>query len=78
MFLEECKYVIKEKKFQKFIIDVEIYCDSDEEILLKKIQMEKNSNHEENSDEEILEKIMMEKNLIKKILLKKITFFLHV
>ena len=56
---------------------MEIYCDSDEEILLEKIQMEKNSNYEENS-EEILEKIMMEKNLIKKILLKIIKFFLHV
>ena len=78
MFLEECKYVIKEKKFHKYIIDdVEIYCDSDEEILLEKIQMEKNSNYEENS-EEILEKMMVEKNLMKKILLKIIKFFLHV
>ena len=63
MFLEECKYVIKEKKFHKYIIDdLEISSDSDEETLLQKIQMENYSNYEENSDEQFLEKIQMEKN----------------
>ena len=61
MFLEECKYVVKEKKIHKSVIhDVEI-SDSDEETLSEKIQMGKNSDYEENSDEEILEKIQMEK-----------------
>ena len=42
VFLEKCKYVVKEKKIPKYIIDdIEISSDSDEE----------NSN-EENSDEE--------------------------
>ena len=49
--LEECKYVIKEKKIHKYIIDdVKLSSDSDKETLLKKIQMEKNSD-EENSSE---------------------------
>ena len=57
--LEECKYVIKEKKMSKFIIDdIEISSDSGEEILLKKILMKK-----------ILKKI-----LIKKILMRKIKY----
>ena len=51
VFLEECKYIIKERKIHKYIIDdVEISSDSDEEII-EKTQMEKHSN-EENSDEE--------------------------
>ena len=44
-FLEQCKYVVNEKKIPKYIIDdIEIFSDSnsDEEILIKKIQMEKN------------------------------------
>ena len=42
VFLEECKYVIKEKKINKYIIDgVEISSDSHEETLLEKIQIEK-------------------------------------
>ena len=62
MFLEECKYVVKEKKIHKSVIhDVEISSDTDEETLSEKIQMGKNSDYEENSDEEILEKIQMEK-----------------
>ena len=47
MFLEECKYVIKEKKIPKYIID--------------DVEFSSNSN-EENSDEEILEKLQTEKN----------------
>ena len=56
LFLKECRYVIKEKKIPKHIIDyVELSSDSDEEtsdeeILMKKVQMMKNSN-EENSNE---------------------------
>ena len=62
VFLEERKYVVKEKKIHKSLIhDVEISFDSDEETLLEKIHMGKNSDYEENSDEEILEKIQMEK-----------------
>ena len=62
VFLEECKYVIKERKIHNYIIDgVEISSDSDEEVL-EKIHMEKNSNYEKSSDEEILEKIQTEKN----------------
>ena len=35
-FLEECKYIIKERKIHKYIIDdVEISSDSDEEIIEK-------------------------------------------
>ena len=42
MFLEECKYIVKEKKIPKYIInDIEIYSDSDRE-----------SSDEENSDKE--------------------------
>ena len=52
MFLEECKYVVKENKIPKYIIDgTEIYSDfdtensdegnSDEKILVKKILMKK-------------------------------------
>ena len=57
VFLEECKYVVKEKEIPKYIIDdIEIYSDSDEEnsdeeILIKKIQMMKNSDYEENFDD---------------------------
>ena len=62
VLLEEYKCVIKEKNIHSYIIDdVEISSDSDEETLLEKIQMGKNSDYEENSDEEILEKIEMEK-----------------
>ena len=36
VFLEECKYIIKERKIHKYIIDdVEISSDSDEEIIEK-------------------------------------------
>ena len=62
VFLKECQYVIKEKKGHNYITDdVEISSDSDEEIL-EKIQMEKNSDYEENYDEKILEKIQIKKN----------------
>ena len=63
MFLEECKYVVNEKKLHNYITDdVQISSDSDKEDLLEKISIEKNSDYEENSDEEIMEKIKMEKN----------------
>ena len=42
--------------------DVEISSDSDEEPLSEKIQMEKNSDYEENSDEEIMKKSQTKKN----------------
>ena len=61
VFLEECKYVLKEKKIQNYITD-EVEISSDEEDLLEKIQMEKNSDYEENPDKEIMEKIQMEKS----------------
>ena len=58
VFLEECKYAIKEKKIHNDIIDdVKLLSDSDEETLL-----EKNSGYEENSDEEILKQIQVEKD----------------
>ena len=48
MFLEKCKYFVKEKEIPKYIIDdIEISSDSDREI-----SDEENSN-EENSKEEI-------------------------
>ena len=64
VFLEECKYVVKEKKIPKYIIDdIEISSDSDRENSDKKNSDEENSNEEnfekkkifgeENSDEEI-------------------------
>ena len=62
MFLEECKYVIKERKIHNYNTnDFEISSDSDED----------------NSGEEILQKnqikkILMRKILVKKILVKKI------
>ena len=52
VFLEERKYVVKEKKIPKYIIeDIEISSDSHEE-----------NSDEENSEEEILEKIQIKKN----------------
>ena len=72
------------------IANIEISSDSDEEnsgegILVKKIQMMKNNDYEENSDQKILKKlrrtkilikkILMKKCLVKKILMKKISFF---
>ena len=52
-FLDDCKYVTKERKINNYIIDcVKMSSDSDEETLLEKIQKEKNSEYEENSDEE--------------------------
>ena len=51
MFLEECKYVVKEKKIPKYIIDdIEISSDSH-----KENSDEKNFD-EENSDEENFKK----------------------
>ena len=51
-FLGECKYAVKEKKIHNHITDdIKISSDSDEGTLLEKIQMEKNSDYEENFDE---------------------------
>ena len=55
MFLEECKYVIKEKKTHNYLID-DLEISSDEENLLEKIQMAKNSDYEKNHNEEIWKK----------------------
>ena len=57
MFLEECKYVLKEKNISKYIIDnVEISSDSYEENSDEENSDEKNSDEkyseEENFDEE--------------------------
>ena len=47
VFLEECKYVIKEKKIAEYITeDIKIYCDSNWE------DSDKKSSSEENSDKE--------------------------
>ena len=68
VLLEEFKSVIKEKKIPKYITDdIEISSDSneensDEEILIKTIQIEKNCDYEENSDEEILVRNSMTKD----------------
>ena len=52
MFLEECKYVIKEKKIPKYIIDnAEISSDSDRDNSDEENSNKDNSD-EENSDEE--------------------------
>ena len=52
VFLEECKYVVQEKKIPKYIIDdIEISSDSDEENSDAENSDEENSN-KENSDEE--------------------------
>ena len=50
MFLEECKYVVKEKKIPKYIIeDIEISSDSNKENSDEENSDEKNCD-EENSD----------------------------
>ena len=82
VFLEECKYVVKEKKrIPKCIIDdTEISSDSDKE------KSDEENSYEEKSDEEIFEKIQIKKKILmkkilvkkilgKKILMKKINFF---
>ena len=52
LFLEECKYVVKEKKMPKYIIDdIEISSNSDRENSDKKNCDDENSD-EENSDQE--------------------------
>ena len=56
VFLEECKYVVKEKKIPNYIIDnVEISSDSDRENSNEENSGEENSN-EENSNAKILMK----------------------
>ena len=57
VFLKECKYVVKEKKIPKYIIDdIEISSDSDKE------NSNEDNSDEKNSDEEVLEKIQIKKN----------------
>ena len=52
VFLGECKYVVKEKKIPKYIIDnIEISSESDEQNSDKETSDKENS-EEENSDEE--------------------------
>ena len=57
VLLEECKYVLIEKKMSKYIIDdIEISSDSDRENSHEENSNEENfdeeNSHEENSDEE--------------------------
>ena len=57
VLLEECKYVLNEKKMSKYIIDdIEISSDSDRENSHEENSNEENfdeeNSHEENSDEE--------------------------
>ena len=62
VFLEGCKYAIKEKKIHSYNThDVEISSDSYEETLLEEIQMDKNSDYEENSDKDSREEDSSEK-----------------
>ena len=57
VFLEEWKYVIKEKEIHNYIInDAEISSDSDKETLLKKFQTERDSDCKENSNEDSSDK----------------------
>ena len=75
VFLEECKYFIKEKKIHKYIIDdVEISSDSDKETLLEKIQMEKSLIMKKILMRKFWKKIRWKKIQMKKILVKKIKF----
>ena len=71
VFLEECKYAVKEKKIPKYIIDdIEFPSGSDEG------NSDEDNTDEDNSDEEILEKVLMKKILKKKILvMKKIKYY---
>ena len=75
VFLEECKYFIKEKKIHKYIIDdVEISSDSDKETLLEKIQMEKSLIMKKILMRKFWKKIRWKKIQMKKILVKTIKF----
>ena len=71
VFLEECKYVIKEKKIHNYITgDAEISDydqDNSDDKIFEKITIKKNSDEEDSS----------ERILVKKILMKKIIFFIH-
>ena len=52
VFLEECKYVVKEKKILKYIIDdIEISSDSDKENSDEESSYKKNSGKENSSEE---------------------------
>ena len=66
VFLEECKYAVKEKKIPKYIVDdIEFPSGSDEG------NSDEDNTNEDNSDEEILEKVLMKKILEKRILVMK-------
>ena len=65
VFLEECKYVVKEKKIPKYIID---------DIELSSVSDKKNSDRE-NSDEENSDKENLEKNANITHILKLISFW---
>ena len=60
MFLEQCKYVVKERKMPKYITDnIEVYSSK---ILVDKFLMK----------QILIKKILMKKNLMKKFPMKKI------
>ena len=77
VFLEECKYFIKEKRIHNYITDDVEISDSDkensDEKTLEKLPANKNSD-EEHSGEEIL----MKRILVKKSPMKNKNFFLHI
>ena len=77
MFLEECKYVVKENKIPKYIINkIEISSDSDEEISNEENANEETS-AEENSNEENQKNTHMVK-LIFKACKKTDTIFFYI
>ena len=62
MFLDECKYVVKEKKILKYIIDnIEISSDCDRENSDEEKSDEENSNEESSDEKNFDEKILMKK-----------------
>ena len=66
MFLEECKYVVKQKKIPKYIIhDIEISSDSDRENFEEENSDENNSNEENSNERNFDEKNSDEKKLEK-------------
>ena len=70
VFLEECKYFIKEKKIPKYIIDdVEISSDSDRENSDEENSDEENSDEENSIEENIDEEKKKNTNITNKICL---------
>ena len=77
VFLEECKYVVKEKKMPKFITDnIEISSDSDREHSDGENSDEDNS-REENSDEENFDEGNSDGKIKKNIYIVKLIFKAH-